>query len=117
MKTLAEVEQATRERAASERQYRRGVVELATTPGVSITAVASAAGISRKTLYAWIAAQDEHTQRRSGSMSDDSRTGSQECECIYDCADDSSTRCSLSGEWHVHPEWPCTVHPDAPGDR
>lgn len=61
MKTLAEVEQATRERAASERQYRRGVVELATTPGVSLTAVASAAGISRKTLYAWIAAQDGHT--------------------------------------------------------
>lgn len=39
------------------------------------------------------------------------------CECILSCADDPATACSLSGDWHVHPEWPCLVHPDAPGDR
>jgi hypothetical protein len=40
-----------------------------------------------------------------------------ECTCVHDCADDPATACSLSGEWHVHPEEPCPVHPDAPGDR
>lgn len=40
-----------------------------------------------------------------------------ECECIYSCADDPPTACSLSGTWHVHPGEPCPVHPDAPGDR
>ncbi len=47
----------------------------------------------------------------------DSLGGVQVCECVYSCADDPTTRCSLSGEWHVHPGEPCTVHPDAPGDR
>jgi hypothetical protein len=33
------------------------------------------------------------------------------CDCYYDCRS-----CSLSGDWHVHPGEPCSVHPDAPGD-
>lgn len=41
-----------------------------------------------------------------------------DCECVYSCADDPATACSLSGEWHVHPDLgPCPAHPDAPGDR
>lgn len=43
--------------------------------------------------------------------------GNLDCACIYSCADDPETACSLSGEFHVHPEEPCEVHPDAPGDR
>lgn len=47
-----------------------------------------------------------------------------ECTCVHDCANDPATRCSLSGDWHVHPDdpqWPgifgpCPIHPDAPGD-
>ena len=39
------------------------------------------------------------------------------CECRFDCNDDPATRCSLSGEWHVHPGAKCPVHPDAPGDQ
>lgn len=47
-----------------------------------------------------------------------------DCTCVYSCADDPATACSLSGEWHVHPDsrsfpgtfGPCPVHPDAPGD-
>lgn len=39
------------------------------------------------------------------------------CECVFSCADDPATACSLSGDWHVHPGEPCPVHPDAPGDR
>lgn len=39
------------------------------------------------------------------------------CECLHTCAEDLATSCSLSGDWHVHPEWPCTIHPDAEGDR
>ena len=39
------------------------------------------------------------------------------CDCIFSCADDPETQCGLSGTWHVHPEWPCEMHPDAPGDR
>lgn len=46
-----------------------------------------------------------------------------ECTCVHDCA--GETRCSLSGQWHVHPDspqWPglygpCPIHPDAPGDH
>jgi hypothetical protein len=40
-----------------------------------------------------------------------------ECLCILDCRDDPATRCSLAGDWHVHPGEPCPVHPDAPGDH
>jgi hypothetical protein len=40
-----------------------------------------------------------------------------ECTCHHTCADDPEIRCSLSGEFHVHPDEPCPVHPDAPGDR
>lgn len=46
-----------------------------------------------------------------------------ECTCVLSCADDPTTRCSLSGEWHVHPDAQgpgfglCPVHPGAPGDR
>jgi hypothetical protein len=40
-----------------------------------------------------------------------------QCTCHYACAEDPRTRCSLSGQWHVHPGDPCPVHPDAPGDR
>ena len=40
-----------------------------------------------------------------------------DCTCRLDCRDDARTRCSLSGEWHVHPGEPCPVHPEAPGDR
>jgi hypothetical protein len=39
------------------------------------------------------------------------------CACVFSCADDPATACSLSGEFHVHPGEPCQVHPDAPGDR
>ena len=40
-----------------------------------------------------------------------------ECACVFSCADDRPTACSLSGQFHVHPELgPCPVHPDAPGD-
>lgn len=45
------------------------------------------------------------------------RRDAADCECVLHCAEDPKTACSLSGEWHVHPEWPCAVHPDAPGDR
>ena len=44
------------------------------------------------------------------------------CTCVFSCADDPATRCSLSGQFHVHPDdgtgvfGPCPVHPDAPGD-
>jgi hypothetical protein len=44
------------------------------------------------------------------------------CTCVYSCADDPPTACSLSGEWHVHPDdgrglfGACPEHPDAPGD-
>jgi hypothetical protein len=46
-----------------------------------------------------------------------------ECVCVHTCAEDPPTACSLSGQWHVHPDdgsgtfGPCPVHPDAPGDR
>lgn len=48
-----------------------------------------------------------------------------ECTCVYSCADDPETGCSLSGSWHAHPDdpqWPgcfgpCPQHPDAPGDK
>lgn len=40
------------------------------------------------------------------------------CTCVYSCGS-----CSLSGDWHVHPDadgrglfGPCPLHPDAPGD-
>lgn len=36
------------------------------------------------------------------------------CECIHTCADDPATACSLSGDFHTHPDEPCLVHPDAP---
>jgi hypothetical protein len=45
-----------------------------------------------------------------------------DCECVFSCADDPATACSLSGTWHVHPLMgsgifgPCPAHPDAPGD-
>lgn len=45
-----------------------------------------------------------------------------ECTCVFTCAEDPKTACSLSGEWHVHPDnglgifGPCPEHPDAPGD-
>lgn len=45
-----------------------------------------------------------------------------DCTCLYSCADDPAEACSLSGDWHVHPQdargvtGPCPVHPDAPGD-
>lgn len=45
-----------------------------------------------------------------------------DCTCVYSCADDPATACSLSGVWHVHPDTgsgvfgPCPVHPEAPGD-
>lgn len=45
-----------------------------------------------------------------------------ECVCVFSCADDPATACSLSGVPHVHPLdaaglfGPCAVHPDAPGD-
>lgn len=44
------------------------------------------------------------------------------CRCVFSCADDPPTMCSLSGQWHVHPDagndifGPCPEHPDAPGD-
>jgi hypothetical protein len=47
---------------------------------------------------------------------------SEECVCVFSCAEDPATRCSLSGQWHVHPDdgtgtfGPCPAHPDAPGD-
>jgi RNase adaptor protein for sRNA GlmZ degradation len=41
----------------------------------------------------------------------------QPCECVTDCADHPPTRCSLSGQPHVHPDLGrCPAHPDAPGD-
>lgn len=45
-----------------------------------------------------------------------------DCTCLYSCADDPAEACSLSGEWHVHPQdergvtGACPLHPDAPGD-
>jgi hypothetical protein len=47
-----------------------------------------------------------------------------DCTCVHTCAEDPASACSLSGEWHVHPDLypgagifgPCPVHPDAPGD-
>jgi hypothetical protein len=47
-----------------------------------------------------------------------------DCTCIYDCADDSDTACSQSGDWHTHGTsnsgqdglGRCPLHPDAPGD-
>jgi hypothetical protein len=45
-----------------------------------------------------------------------------DCTCLYSCADDPASACSLSGDWHVHPQdargvtGPCPLHPDAPGD-
>lgn len=45
------------------------------------------------------------------------------CTCVFSCAEDPATRCSLSGQFHVHPDngtgvfGPCPVHPDAAGDR
>jgi hypothetical protein len=39
------------------------------------------------------------------------------CECRRNCGDDPATKCSLDGEWHVHPGEPCPVHPDAEGDE
>lgn len=44
-----------------------------------------------------------------------------DCTCVFACADDPATVCSLSGEWHVHPAsqpgfGPCPTHPAAPGD-
>lgn len=39
------------------------------------------------------------------------------CECVHTCAEDPATACSLSGEFHVHPDQLCPVHPDAPGDH
>ena len=39
------------------------------------------------------------------------------CECFFSCADEPRTACSLSGTWHAHSDWPCPVHPHAPGDR
>lgn len=47
---------------------------------------------------------------------------SRECRCVFSCADDPDTACSLSGTHHVHPGTRtgtfgrCPVHPDAPGD-
>lgn len=35
------------------------------------------------------------------------------CECVCDCAEDRATRCSLSGQFHLHPGESCPVHPDA----
>ena len=44
--------------------------------------------------------------------------GIEACTCVYSCADDPATACSLSGEFHVHPDsGECPLHPDAPGDR
>ncbi|REF00376.1 hypothetical protein DFJ69_5908 [Thermomonospora umbrina] len=46
----------------------------------------------------------------------------EECTCVFSCAEDRETACSLSGTWHVHPDnglgifGPCPAHPDAPGD-
>jgi hypothetical protein len=45
------------------------------------------------------------------------RRAAAECTCHHTCAEDPRIRCSLSGEWHVHPGEPCPVHPDAPGDH
>ena len=45
-----------------------------------------------------------------------------DCTCVFSCAEDPNTGCSLSGSWHVHPDngtgvfGPCPEHPDAPGD-
>jgi hypothetical protein len=52
-----------------------------------------------------------------GAVAGDEAKDAADCQCIFSCADDPQTMCSLSGEFHVHPEWPCPVHPDAPGDR
>lgn len=47
-----------------------------------------------------------------------------DCTCVFSCADHPPTMCSLSGQWHVHPNshpgdvfGPCALHPDAPGDH
>lgn len=64
---------------------------------------------------------DGHAPEAGGSMGQSafptSLREAAACECIYSCADDPATECSLSGQWHVHPGWPCAVHPDAPGDH
>jgi hypothetical protein len=40
-----------------------------------------------------------------------------DCTCVFSCADDPATACSLSGQFHVHPEsGACPLHPEAPGD-
>lgn len=46
-----------------------------------------------------------------------------DCTCVHSCADHPPTACSLSGQWHVHPNrYPgdvfgaCPLHPEAPGD-
>lgn len=50
------------------------------------------------------------------------QTAAQKCTCVHTCAEDPQTACSLSGQWHVHPDnglgifGPCPEHPDAPGD-
>lgn len=50
------------------------------------------------------------------------RTPEPECRCVFSCADDPATACSLSGEFHTHPDdgsdifGACPAHPDAPGD-
>lgn len=45
------------------------------------------------------------------------------CTCVHTCSEDPRTACSLSGDWHVHPNrWPgdvfgaCPDHPEAQGD-
>lgn len=40
-----------------------------------------------------------------------------ECACLHSCAEDPATACSLSGDFHIHPDQPCPVHLEAPGDR
>ena len=35
------------------------------------------------------------------------------CECVYDCAEEPATACSMTGDWHVHVAGECPVHPDA----
>lgn len=52
-------------------------------------------------------------------------TTTAECTCVYSCADDPETRCSLSGRWHAHPDdpqrpgcfGPCPQHHGVPGDK
>lgn len=48
------------------------------------------------------------------------RTDIENCTCVMDCS--GPDRCSLSGEFHVHPKdalglfGACPLHPEAPGD-